>query len=215
MRISPLTSRGAPAPVNLKRLYLSLIAVILTIVTPSLVTLLLIGSSLDDLAGTPCPGSLWVEEMTMRLRQAQVTFHRSINSPGHNLRRGESLPEMAALLEKYRPSGHPSFMSDMEEGIYRLERLSHLAAGALERGSWVDLQIIVKGADRSSEDLFSLLQEERTRLLGARTIQGREIFKKLRFTAILLGLSLIATGFITVAIYFNWRRLERKVLGIE
>ena len=214
MRVSPFISRSAPAPENLKRLYLSLLALTLTIGTISLITLLMIGGDLRELAGPPDPASAWIDEMTARLGQAQISFHRSINSPGRDGWPSGDLQSLEALSEKYQNSGEPAFHEEVKQGIYRLRRLSQLAAGALERGSWVDLQIIVKDADRSSEEIFSLLQGERTRLQESRSREERNISRVLRFAAVLLGLSLIASGFIAVAYYFNWKRFERKVLGI-
>ena len=114
MKIRNIIGLRAPAPVNLRRLYLSLLAVTLTIGSISLITLLSLGGDLDDLAREHYRRSVWIDEMTARLGRARVTFHRSINSPGRDVWVNEDLLRMAALSEKYPPSAEPSFSTDLK-----------------------------------------------------------------------------------------------------
>jgi hypothetical protein len=209
-----LTGSQAPAPVNLKRLYLCLLAVTLIIGSISLVSLLKIRSSIDELATVHDPRADWIDEMTSRLGKAQTSFHRLMNSSDHAALPNEDLDILIGELEKLDLAFSSSFSIEMKDGVYRVEGLVKLAEGAFELGRWEDLQIVMRDADQSLDKLFSLLHEERDELHQLLILKRGAILRTLWITGGLLSLSLVMCLLLAVGFYFNWKRFERAVLGI-
>ena len=210
-----LTGSQAPAPVNLKRLYLCLLAVTLIIGSVSLVSLLKIRGSIDELATVHDPRADWIDEMNSHLGKAQTSFHRLMNSSDRAALPNEDLDILIDELEKGDLTFSSSFSKEMKDGVYRIMGLAKLAAGAFELGKWEDLQIVIRDADQSLDKLFSLLQEERDELHQLLILKRGVIFRTLWITGLLLGLSLVTSLLLAVGFYFNWKRFERAVLGIK
>jgi hypothetical protein len=208
------TGNRAPAAVNLKRLYLCLLAATLIIGTVSLVSLLKVRDSIDELARTSGTRIHWIDEMSSRLGKAQASFHRFINSSDQAHLPNDDLDGAIAELDTRNLIFSSAFSDEMRHGAYRFKGLVNLAAGALELGKWEDLQIIMRDTDRSLDKLFSLLDEEKENLHLAIALKKDATFRALRITGLLLGFSMLMSVLVTLGLYSNWRRLERAVLGL-
>jgi hypothetical protein len=210
-----LAGKKTPAPVNLKRLYLVSLAVTLTTGIICIASLLKTNHRLDDIGRTVDPGFSWIDKATLRLGEAQSAFHRSIISPPHT---GEGTGKFENLESELGTSElrlTPLFFKDFRNGLFRLEKLSLLAAATRDNGEWEELQIIARDVDRLSGELFTLLQNERSRLDEHLAAQRDTASGTIRITGFLLALSLILSVLIALGLYFNWKRFERAVLGME
>ena len=199
---------------NLKRLYLCLLVVTLIIGSMSLVSLLKIRGSIDELATVHDPRADWIDEMTSRLGKAQTSFHRLMNSSDQTAFFSEDLDILMAELEKGDLTFSSSFSNEMKAGVYRVKELVKLATGALEIGKWEDLQIVLRDADQSLDNLFSLLHGEKETLYQSLILKRKAILRTVWITGLLLGLSLLISLLLALGFYFNWKRFERAVLGI-
>ncbi|MDF1526397.1 MAG: hypothetical protein RRA15_07395 [bacterium] len=200
---------------NLKRLYLCLLVVTLIIGSMSLISLLKIRGSIDALAEIHDPKADWIDEMTSLLGKAQTSFHRLMNSPDQAAFSSEDLDVLMAGLEKGDQTFSSSFSKEMKDGVYRFKELAKLAAGALEMGKWEDFQILMRDADQSLDKLFSLLHGEKEKVYQSVILKREAILKTVWITGLLLGLSLVICLLLAVGFYFNWKRFERAVLGLD
>ena len=210
-----MSGKRVPAPVNLKRLYVSLLAVTLTIGIICLVSLLKTSRDFKSLVKTYSPGIAWIDEMTLRLGETQSSFHRYTTSPGHGAASSEPLTKLSTGLEAGDQYLASPLLQKFRNGVQRLEKLFALAAKALEYEEWEDLQVTTRDFDQSSETLFTLLEGERSKLNELFVLNEEAALRSLRITGIWLILSLVISVFIALGLYFNWKRFERAVLGIE
>lgn len=210
-----MSGKKVPAPVNLKRLYVSLLTVTLTIGIISLVTLLKTSHELEVLVRTYSPGIAWIDETTLRLGETRSSFHRSITSLDNSADFSDPLAELSTGLEAGGQFLTSPFFQKFKDGVHRLEKLFALAAKALEHEEWEDLQVITRDVDRSSEALYALLEGERSKLHELFVLSEEAASRSLRITGIWLSLSLVISVLIAVRLYFNWKRFERSVLGID
>lgn len=207
--------RRTPAPVNLKRIYICLLALTLTIGVISLAALLKYDRSFDALAKTYDPARVWIEELLSTLSEARTSFHRSASPPDYQSWSSGDLGHLITELKRSDLPFEDSFLKEIEERALRMTVLSRLTGDMVHRGQWEELQIIIRDFDRTSDELYALLLKEKTKIRLTIQTQEMQSRKRLRLTSYILGLSLFMSVLLTIGFYVNWRRFEGTVLGLE
>jgi hypothetical protein len=205
----------APAPVNLRRLYICLLILILTIGVISLAVLLKTSRSFDTMAKTYDPALTWIEDLHSTLTQARTSYQRSINPPYNRTWPSGDLNRLIEGMEKQDLPFEDSFFQDVKVSVRRMAGLFRLTQDMVQRRQWEEIQITVRDFDSTSGELLTILGTKKAEIRLAIDLEEMQIRKRLRLASFILSISLLLAVIITCGIYLNWRRLERTVLGID